>query len=164
MSDTYKKLLSTTRARASTYSGRTLVIESESDRSRLVFSAPFRRLQQKAQVFSLESNAAVRSRLTHSLEVAQVGRFLADQIVEKLIGSKVINSLQARSFINFVETACLMHDLGTPPFGHFGEAAIAQWFKKNGSTCAHHAIGLQPPMQHLDGRVIQIIIYVYRIE
>lgn len=144
MNDKYGKLLSTTRARASTLSGRTLVIESESDRSRLVFSAPFRRLQQKAQVFSLESNAAVRSRLTHSLEVAQIGRFLADQIVEKLLDTRMINSDQARAFINFVENACLMHDLGNPPFGHFGEAAIAQWFKQNGSIHAHRAIGLQP--------------------
>ncbi|MDB5884963.1 MAG: putative deoxyguanosinetriphosphate triphosphohydrolase, partial [Polaromonas sp.] len=142
MSNLYKKLLTTDRARKSTFSGRNLIIESESDRSRLVFSAPFRRLQQKAQVFSLEANAAVRSRLTHSLEVAQIGRFLADLIVENLIKNELIDSITARSFINFVETACLMHDLGNPPFGHFGEAAISQWFRKNGANYVQRSIGL----------------------
>lgn len=132
MTSPYAKLLSSKRCRDSEIDDRKLVLESESDRSRIVFSAPFRRLQQKAQVFSLEANAAVRSRLTHSLEVAQIGRFLADQIVKSLRSKKMLNEEQARSFINFVETACLMHDLGNPPFGHFGEAAIADWFRENG--------------------------------
>lgn len=61
--------------------------ESESDRARFVFSSPLRRLQQKAQVYSLEDNAAVRSRLTHSLEVSQIGRYIA-QLILKKIGSK----------------------------------------------------------------------------
>lgn len=132
MTSPYRTLLSSKRDRDSEVDDRKLVLESESDRSRIVFSAPFRRLQQKAQVFSLEANAAVRSRLTHSLEVAQIGRFLADQIVKNLRSRRKLNEEQARSFINFVETACLMHDLGNPPFGHFGEAAIADWFRENG--------------------------------
>lgn len=133
-------LLSNKRAKKSSIPDRSIAIESESDRARLVFSAPFRRLQQKAQVFSLESNAAVRSRLTHSLEVAQLGRFLSDQIIEKLIAQGLITEAQSRAFINFVEVACLMHDLGNPPFGHFGEAAISQWFNKNGEACLEKAI------------------------
>ena len=136
MHTVYQKLLSTERARVSTSSGRNIVIESESDRARLVFSSPFRRLQQKAQVFSLEENAAVRSRLTHSLEVAQIGRFIADQVSEDLIATNFLTPSNARAFVNFVEVACLMHDLGNPPFGHFGEAAIASWFKENGESCA----------------------------
>lgn len=136
MRTVYQELLSTKRARASTSSGRDIVIESESDRARLVFSSPFRRLQQKAQVFSLEENAAVRSRLTHSLEVAQIGRFIADQVSEDLIAGDFLTPSNARAFVNFVEVACLMHDLGNPPFGHFGEAAIASWFKENGESCA----------------------------
>lgn len=128
----YDRLLTTKRRRSSSIPHRDLVLESESDRSRLVFSAPFRRLQQKAQVFSLESNAAVRSRLTHSLEVAQVGRFIADRVCEYLLKEKLISPPQARAYITFVETACLMHDIGNPPFGHFGEAAISSWFKNNG--------------------------------
>lgn len=144
MNNEYQKLLSTTRALDSSVPGRNLVLESESDRARVVFSAPFRRLQQKAQVFSLEENASVRSRLTHSLEVAQVGRFLADQIVEKLLIEDKINLEQGRAFITFVEIACLMHDLGNPPFGHFGEAAIQKWFGANGESKLRIALSLKP--------------------
>lgn len=133
MDNPYTKLLSNKRGRISRSKNRNLVLESESDRSRVVFSAPFRRLQQKAQVFSLESNAAVRSRLTHTLEVAQIGRFLADQIIETLNRDNQINVTEPRAFVTFVEIACLMHDLGNPPFGHFGEAAISEWFSEKGS-------------------------------
>lgn len=141
----YARLLSNRRERSSTLPPRTLAVEAESDRGRLVFSAPFRRLQQKAQVFSLEPNAAVRSRLTHSIEVAQIGRFIADQIVDELLSKEIINVAQSRAFVTFVEVACLMHDLGNPPFGHFGEAAIAEWFRSKGPaalTCAATASGL----------------------
>lgn len=157
MQTVYEKLLSTERARVSTSSGRNLVIESESDRARLVFSSPFRRLQQKAQVFSLEENAAVRSRLTHSLEVAQIGRFIADQICEDLISEGSLTPSNARAFVNFVEVACLMHDLGNPPFGHFGEAAIASWFKENGEYCAKVATysGTTPDLEESDISSIQ---------
>jgi dGTPase len=141
MINSYKKLLDTTRSRQTETPDRSLVLESESDRSRVVFSAPFRRLQQKAQVFSLEANAAVRSRLTHSFEVAQIGRFLSDQIVDQLLAKEELDNIQGRAFITFVEVACLMHDLGNPPFGHFGEAAIAQWFQTNGETHANKALG-----------------------
>jgi len=149
MTKEYEKLLSAKRIRNSTKPNKTLTSESESDRARLIFSAPFRRLQQKAQVFSLEENAAVRSRLTHSIEVAQIGRFIASQISENLISQDLLDATSARAFVNFVEVACLMHDLGNPPFGHFGEAAIANWFKKNGEACGLAAtkpdLNLQPP-------------------
>ena len=131
----YAKILSGERLRSSTYENRTLLTESESDRGRVLFSPAFRRLQQKAQVFSMEPNAAVRSRLTHSLEVSQIGRYLADEIGEKLVDAKLIDAGQQGAFVNFVETACLMHDIGNPPFGHFGEAAIQDWFRKNGIGC-----------------------------
>lgn len=80
MTTVYTKILSNTRFRPSEVSDRHILLEAESDRGRLLFCPAFRRLQQKAQVFSMESNASVRSRLTHSLEVAQVGRYIADQI------------------------------------------------------------------------------------
>ncbi len=84
MATTYTSLLSPARFRTSAVGHRTIVEESESDRGRLLFCAAFRRLQQKAQVFSMEPNAAVRSRLTHSLEVSQMGRCIADLIAHKL--------------------------------------------------------------------------------
>lgn len=139
----YSSLLTTSRLRASDVGGRTIVTESESDRGRVLFCAAFRRLQQKAQVFSMEPNAAVRSRLTHSLEVSQLGRYIADEIGERLEGSSALNSMERAAFVNFVETACLMHDIGNPPFGHFGEAAIQKWFRDNGEQCVKESVRLQ---------------------
>jgi dGTPase len=103
----------------------------ESDRGRIINSAAIRRLQQKTQVFSLERNAAVRSRLTHSMEVQQVGRFISQQIFKKLSKNEqekygLINL--DRQFESIIEMSCLMHDVGNPSFGHFGEGAINQWF------------------------------------
>lgn len=129
----YENLLSAKRERSTATPGRELLQESESDRARFVFSSPFRRLQQKAQVYSLEDNAAVRSRLTHSLEVAHVGRFIVQLVVSKLKPKALELKINGKELFiqNLVETACLMHDVGNPPFGHFGEAAISDWFGKN---------------------------------
>lgn len=129
---TYSTLLTTKRFKASKINRRTIITEAESDRGRVLFCPAFRRLQQKAQVFSMEPNAAVRSRLTHSLEVAQMGRYISDQITPKLRSKKLATNTECTALVSFVETACLMHDIGNPPFGHFGEAAIAEWFQKNG--------------------------------
>lgn len=106
----------------------------ESDRGRLINSAAVRRLQQKTQVFPLEKNSAVRSRLTHSLEVQQTGRFIVKTIFKKLsIEEQQQYGLceLERHIETIVEMACLMHDIGNPAFGHFGEYAINQWFSKN---------------------------------
>ncbi len=112
----------------------------ESDRGRIINSAALRRLQQKTQVFPLERNAAVRSRLTHSLEVQQNGRFIAQTITKKLMQAGQENVLAYEEFgqqlslaeplVSLVEMACLMHDIGNPAFGHFGEAAINDWFTR----------------------------------
>ncbi len=114
---------------------------SLSDHARYIYSASFRRLQMKAQVFSLENNAAVRSRLTHSMEVAHIGVFLVQKIVE-LISEELSKGKAINPHLKFildedvairktVETACLIHDVGNPPFGHFGESAISTWFGEN---------------------------------
>lgn len=105
----------------------------ESDRGRIINSAAVRRLQQKTQVFPLERNAAVRSRLTHSMEVQQVGRFIVQSIYRELsTENQQAFGLQSfeRCLESVVEMACLMHDIGNPPFGHFGEQAINDWFNK----------------------------------
>lgn len=115
----------------------------ESDRGRIIHSAAVRRLQQKTQVFPLERNAAVRSRLTHSLEVQQTGRFITRTLFKKLTPQQLQQTGLAgyeRAVESLVEMGCLMHDIGNPPFGHFGEAAISKWF-------ANHAAAF-PGFQH----------------
>lgn len=129
-----EKLISTSRRRKSSADHDSVLASTQSDRARLIYSAAFRRLQQKAQVFSLESNSAVRSRLTHSIEVSHIGRYIVATIHEKIKQNNNIddnikafwldNSL---AISNVVESACLMHDIGNPPFGHFGESAIVKW-------------------------------------
>ena len=105
----------------------------ESDRGRIINSAAVRRLQQKTQVFPLERNAAVRSRLTHSLEVQQVGRYISQLICEALVDEQNSHQLKGleRQLESIVEMSCLMHDIGNPPFGHFGEEALIDWLSEN---------------------------------
>lgn len=76
-------LITNVRHRPSHAEHTSLIAATQSDRARLIYSAAFRRLQQKAQVFSLESNSAVRSRLTHSIEVSHIGRYIVGVIYEK---------------------------------------------------------------------------------
>lgn len=105
--------------------------EFRRDYDRLIFSAPFRRLQNKTQVFPLPGSVFVHNRLTHSLEVASVGRSLGDDVARKLIE---IHPELADSHISeigsIVSAACLAHDMGNPPFGHSGEKAIATYFSE----------------------------------
>ena len=102
------------------------------DYDRLVFSSPFRRLQNKTQVFPLPGSIFVHNRLTHSLEVACVGRSLATEVSQRLrlkyASEPWVNKLDAMGEI--VSAACLAHDLGNPPFGHSGEKAIATFFSE----------------------------------
>lgn len=106
-------------------------MQFESDRGRIIQSAAIRRLQQKTQVYPLEKNAAVRSRLTHSMEVMQTGRHIVQTIFRRLGARAEEFGLagQERTLETLVEMACLLHDVGNPPFGHFGEAAISDWFE-----------------------------------
>ena len=131
-----ESLIKTTRHRVSSAKHDKILASTQSDRARLIYSAAFRRLQQKAQVFSLESNSSVRSRLTHSIEVSHIGRYIVAEIFQRVLDDQYIGEEQKKywsenslSISNVVETACLMHDIGNPPFGHFGEAAIVEWSK-----------------------------------
>jgi len=121
---------------------------TESNRGRIVNSPAIRRLQQKTQVFPLEINAAVRSRLTHSLEVQQNARYLARSILEKLEKEKKINKYKLNglehAFVSTSEMASLMHDIGNPPFGHFGELAINEWMNENIKECFKFSVGKIP--------------------
>ena len=99
------------------------------DYDRLIFSAPFRRLQNKTQVFPLPGSVFVHNRLTHSLEVACVGRSLGNNVSRGILNR---HPELAGSYIseigNIVSAACLAHDMGNPPFGHSGEKAISAYF------------------------------------
>ena len=105
--------------------------EFQRDFDRIVFSSAFRRLQDKTQVFPLAKNDYVRTRLTHSLEVASVGRslgVLAGDHVLRQHPEMSTTGYIAGDFGAIVAAACLAHDIGNPPFGHAGEAAIQSWF------------------------------------
>ncbi len=110
--------------------------EFQKDYDRIIFSGPFRRLQNKTQVFPLPGSIFVHNRLTHSLEVASVGRSLANLVARKL--TEKIEKGQSELFTelgSIVSAACLAHDLGNPPFGHSGEVAISQYFSQgNGKS------------------------------
>jgi dGTPase len=127
----YCKLLKPDRCKESFYEREGPLQEFFSDRSRIIYSRPFRRLQRKAQVFSFESNTAVRTRLTHSLEVSDLGKRIAIDIADKLILDEKMCAGHKGEFVSVVENACLLHDIGNPPFGHFGEMAIRKWFSEN---------------------------------
>ena len=103
--------------------------EFQRDYDRLIFSSPFRRLQNKTQVFPLPGSVFVHNRLTHSLEVACVGRSLGDTVAKKL-GLKGVKSTYLDEIGSIVSAACLAHDMGNPPFGHSGEKAIATYFSE----------------------------------
>jgi dGTPase len=113
----------------SSVKGRTIDEEAASDRARIVYSSAFRRLQQKTQVFTLSKDAAVRSRLTHSLEVANVGRWVAQKVVDGALQPAGLEPAYCAALVSLVETGCLAHDIGNPPFGHFGESAMREWFR-----------------------------------
>jgi dGTPase len=103
--------------------------EAASDRARVTYSSAFRRLQNKTQVFTLSKDAAVRTRLTHSLEVASVGRWIAQKVVDDALRPAGLEPESCSALVSLVETGCLAHDIGNPPFGHFGESAIKEWFR-----------------------------------
>ncbi|MDO4171210.1 MAG: dNTP triphosphohydrolase [Prevotellaceae bacterium] len=106
--------------------------EFKRDYDRLIFSAPFRRLQNKTQVFPLPGSIFVHNRLTHSLEVASVGMSLGSDVARHVIANEPeLAGTRVEELGTIVSTACLAHDLGNPPFGHSGEKAIQTFFTEN---------------------------------
>ena len=103
------------------------------DYDRLIFSSAFRRMQNKTQVFPLPGAVFVHNRLTHSLEVASVGRTLGSLVADELL-NLYPNLPQLAEIPHIVAAACLAHDMGNPPFGHAGETIISGYFKDN---CEH---------------------------
>lgn len=103
----------------------------EQDYDRIIFSHPFRRLQDKTQVHPLPEHDFVHTRLTHSLEVSSVGRSLGKKVGEVIIGRHpdLAKSFTPSDFGAITAAASLAHDLGNPPFGHAGEDAISDFFQ-----------------------------------
>lgn len=125
--------------------------EFEKDYDRVVYSTPFRRLQDKAQVFPLESHDAVHTRLAHSMEVARVAKGLAQKVGEDVISEneEEVGEEEVQHIATIAEVAGLVHDFGNPPFGHAGEEAMRDWFrslllKEDGKTKFENEQDLEP--------------------
>lgn len=102
----------------------------QADYDRIIYSKPFRRLARKTQVHPLAPNDHIHNRLTHSLEVASVGRSLASMLASFLDRTgQMPNDVAVDDFRQVLQAACLAHDIGNPPFGHAGEYAIRSWVK-----------------------------------
>lgn len=126
------------------------------DFDRLVFSSPFRRLQNKTQVFPLPGSIFVHNRLTHSLEVSCVGRSLAREVAIRLRERYADNPpvLDSLNYIgDIVAAACLAHDLGNPPFGHSGEKAIQAYFSEGAGQALRAKLSEQEwnDLTHFEG-------------
>ncbi len=105
--------------------------EFQRDFDRLIFSAPFRRMQNKTQVFPLPGSIFVHNRLTHSLEVSSVGRSLGNDVSRELLRlHPQLHATNVTEMGSIVSAACLAHDMGNPPFGHSGERAIGTFFSE----------------------------------
>ncbi|SMP62813.1 dGTPase [Desulfonatronum zhilinae] len=122
------------------------------DCDRIIFSSSFRRLGKKTQVHPLAANDHIHTRLTHSIEVASVGRSLGITIGER-IQDELPKGLSPSNVGQIVQAACLAHDIGNPPFGHAGEEAIKSWFSQ--PQISHLLEGLedseQNDLKHFEG-------------
>ena len=128
--------------------------EFKRDYDRLIFSAPFRRMQNKTQVFPLPGSIFVHNRLTHSLEVASVGMSLGNDVARilKQRHPELCGTL-FEEIGTIVSTACLAHDMGNPPFGHSGEKAIQAYFREGGGRALQDRIsnGFWNDLTHFEG-------------
>ena len=163
----WEQLLSTKRSRGSSGKNRygkntDLRSEFEKDYHRIIGSASFRRLQDKTQVFPLDKSDFIRTRLTHSLEVSSFAKSLGQNIGENILVYKKDPSFTPRmkeDICSILQCAGLIHDIGNPPFGHFGESAIREWFERNLPRMEFHGVtidkALTPQMRedfyHFEG-------------
>lgn len=110
-------------------SGRT---EFERDQDRVIFSSPFRRLNDKTQVLPIPEHYFVHNRMTHSIETSCVGRSIGNVVGERILETADPDWTResSRDLGGLVQAACLAHDIGNPPFGHSGEDAISSFFQR----------------------------------
>ena len=123
----------------------------QQDADLVVFSAAFRRLQDKTQVQPLSENGRVRTRLTHSIEVASVGRSLGSAAAYGLRQRRGFDAEQCHAIASIVHAACLAHDIGNPPFGHGGEDAIQAFFRTHPAVLAPLALEHRADFLAFDG-------------
>ena len=125
----------------------------ENDYSRVVLSSYVRRMQDKAQVFPLAQNDFVRTRLTHSLEVSCFAKGLGLGVEKFMLARGLLDDRQRGFIPSILETAGLVHDIGNPPFGHFGEESIRAFFRKlktDETSKTGQAYQTLPPEQRAD--------------
>lgn len=152
----WERLIDSTRYgqedRGSKERGRT---DFQRDYDRLIFSAPFRRLQNKTQVFPLPGQIFVHNRLTHTLEVSCVGRSFGNSIGRSIKDREPDLPFDFSDVGTIVSAACLAHDMGNPPFGHAGERAIHAYFSEGSGTRWREAVeaegGRWEDFVHYDG-------------
>lgn len=159
MNIAYSTILKVDRMQAEPENGASISMDSENDRSKVIFSPAFQRLQQVALAFPGNSGNGGRSKLILALQTAQIGRNIATLISGQLEGTHLASRAECVTLVNTVETACLIRNIGTPPFGRAGEAAIRHWFAHHGpekikSACGHHTTrGLEAS----DARVVNAL-------
>ena len=128
--------------------------EFKRDYDRLIFSAPFRRMQNKTQVFPLPGSIFVHNRLTHSLEVASVGMSLGNDVAHAVMKTRPeLADTLFPQIGTIVSTACLAHDMGNPPFGHSGEKAIQTFFSEGNGAILQPMVSkeLWADITHFEG-------------
>ena len=141
--------------------------EFKRDYDRLIFSAPFRRMQNKTQVFPLPGSIFVHNRLTHSLEVASVGMSLGNDVEAALVRRhpELADTLFTQ-IGTIVSTACLAHDMGNPPFGHSGEKAIQTFFTEGKGAYLKEKIsdGVWNDITHFEGNANAFRLLAHRFK
>ena len=141
--------------------------EFKRDYDRLIFSAPFRRLQNKTQVFPLPGSVFVHNRLTHSLEVASVGMSLGNDVSRILTQQHPeLRDTLFDEIGQIVSTACLAHDMGNPPFGHSGEKAIQTFFTEGPGCDLQRFVGYEfwDDITHFEGNANAFRLLTHQFE
>ena len=141
--------------------------EFKRDYDRLIFSAPFRRLQNKTQVFPLPGSVFVHNRLTHSLEVASVGMSLGNDVARILTQQHPeLKDTLFDEIGQIVSTACLAHDMGNPPFGHSGEKAIQTFFTEGPGSDLQRKVGHEfwDDITHFEGNANAFRLLTHQFE
>lgn len=141
--------------------------EFRRDYDRLIFSAPFRRLQNKTQVFPLPGSVFVHNRLTHSLEVSSVGMSLGSDVAQRILSTRPhLAQTLLPEIGTIVSTACLAHDMGNPPFGHSGEKAIQTFFSEGKGSFLQEQVSeaLWQDLIHFEGNANAFRLLAHRFK